>query len=364
MKKIVLTGGHAATTATAVVQEIISEKKGWEIFWIGALSAFEGKNVSSLESQILPELGVKFLPITTGRLQRKFTVYTIPSILKIPFGFLQALLYIVKVRPALVLSFGGYSAFPVVVAAKIFGIPIVLHEQTAVYGRANILAAAFATRIALARESSLEFFPKEKCTVTGNPVMAEITKIGVKEEVSHPPAIYITGGSRGSQSINETVGKALVELTAKYKLYHQTGELDYGKFKKLKERMPGSLSINYSPFSRVDPLGVAAIYEKADVVISRAGANTVSEIVVAKRPAILIPLPISYMDEQTRNAEFAVDFGIAKIITQKDLTPGILIKALDEMLLTRAAIIRKVAKKKSPDVKAAGSLVKILSKLL
>lgn len=361
MKRIILTGGHAATTAAAVVQEIIVEKKGWKIFFIGAKNAIEGKKISTLESQILPKLGVEYLPITTGRLQRKFTIWTIPSILKIPLGFIQAVYYMVKVRPNLVLSFGGYSAFPVVAISRIFGIPVILHEQTSAAGRANLFAAPWATKIALSRNTSLDFFPQDKSVVTGNPVMKEMIKVGAKKEPGSPPAIYITGGSRGSQSINDVVEKVILDLVPKYKIYHQTGELNYKKFERIKGKLHRILNINYMVFSRVSPEEVAEIYKKVDVVVSRAGANTVSEIITTKRPAILIPLPISYKDEQTKNAEFASNFGVAKIILQDQLTPKVLLEAIDETFSNYGSISKEIAKKGNPDASAAKKLVEILS---
>jgi len=97
--RVVLTGGHAATTAVAIIEEIKSEGLGWELYWIGVKNAIEGKKLTTLESEVLPGLGVKFLPLTTGRVQRRFTVWTIPSLLKIPVGIIQAFYYLIKIKP-------------------------------------------------------------------------------------------------------------------------------------------------------------------------------------------------------------------------------------------------------------------------
>ena len=129
---MVFTGGHAATTAVAVVEEIKDEGKEWKLYWIGVKNAIEGKKVITLESEVLPRLGVKFIPITTGRLQRKFTFYTIPSLLKIPVGFVQSFYYLLKIKPKAVLSFGGFASFPVVFNSRLLGIPVIVHEQTSV----------------------------------------------------------------------------------------------------------------------------------------------------------------------------------------------------------------------------------------
>lgn len=359
-RKIVLTGGHAATTAVAVIEEIKSEGLNWELYWIGVKNAIEGKKVVTLESEVLPRLGVKFLPITTGRIQRRFTVWTIPSILKIPIGIVQAFYYLVKIRPSVVLSFGGFAAFPVVLNAKILGISVVVHEQTSAAGRSNQLCAKFASKIALSRIESKKYYPAGKCVVTGNPVMKEITKVKPKLKLGDPPVIFITGGSRGSQKINDALEKILKKLLSKYKLIHQTGGLDYLKFSDIKQRLPQALRDNYEVFVRVNPLEVSKIYQRSDIIIARAGANTVSEVMTVKRPAVFIPLPISYMDEQTKNAQVARDLGLAKIILQKDLTPEILFTYIEELIGNYQTIVQKVMSKETPDKDASRKLLTLI----
>lgn len=358
--KIVLTGGHAATTAVAVAEEVKSEGLNWELYWIGVKNAIEGKKVVTLESEVLPRLGVKFLPLTTGRIQRRFTVWTIPSILKIPIGLVQSFYYLVKIRPSIVLSFGGFAAFPVVFNAKILGIPVIIHEQTSVAGRSNLLSQRFASKIALSRPESKKYYSAAKCVVTGNPVMKEITKIKPKLKLGNPPVIFVTGGSRGSQKINDTLGRILHKLLSKYKLIHQTGGLDYLKFSEIKQRLPQALRDNYEVFVRVNPLEVSKIYEKSDIVVARAGANTVSEVMTIKRPAIFIPLPMSFMDEQMKNAVFARDLGLAKIILQKNLTPEILLKYIEELVGNYQTIVEKVKLRQTPDMNASKKLLTVI----
>jgi len=358
--RVVLTGGHAATTAVAVTEEIRSEGLGWELYWIGVKDAIEGKKLTTLESEVLPGLGIKFLPLTTGRIQRRFTVWTVPSILKIPIGILQAFYYLVKVRPSVVLSFGGFASFPVAISAKLLGIPLVIHEQTSAAGRANLLSAKFASVIAVSREKSMRYYPSEKCELTGNPVMEEITKVKPRLKPGTPPVIFITGGSRGSQRINGAVEQILKKLLTKYKLIHQTGGLDYRKFSDIKQKLPQALRDNYEVFIRVNPREVHNVYQKCDIVVARAGANTVSEIMTVRRPAILIPLPISYMSEQMENAKIAKDWGVAKIIPQETLTPEILLKYIEDSINGYAAIVQRVRRKVSPDLDASGKLLQIL----
>lgn len=357
---VILTGGHAATAAVAVIEKITDSELGWNLYWIGVKNAIEGKKISTLESEILPALGVKFLPLTTGRVQRRFTFWTIPSILKIPFGILQAFYYLIEIKPRAVLSFGGFASFPVVLSAHILNIPIVIHEQTSVAGRANLITAKYASRIAISRIQSKKYYSVDKCVLTGNPVMNEITKVHPKAHIGDPPVIFVTGGSRGSQNINAVLEKILKKLLTKYRIIHQTGGLDYLKFSDIKQKLPQALRNNYEVFSRVNPLEVYKYYQKCDIIVARAGANTVSEIMTVKRPSILIPLPISFKDEQTKNAQFAKDWGIAKIITEEKLTPEILLKAIENAIESYPEIVGKIKFKKSPDEGSSGKLLRIL----
>lgn len=363
-KKIVLTGGHAATTAVAVIEEILRRKEPWELFWIGAKTALEGEDVATLDVEIFPKLGVRFHGINTGRLQRTFSRYTLPSLLKIPWGFIQALRVLTAVRPDLVVSFGGYVSFPVVFWARVLGVRVILHEQTAAAGRSNKASILFATKIALARKESLLFFPKNRAVVTGNPVMTQICEIKPKVKMNQPPVIFVTGGSRGSATVNALVFGALRPILQNYFLIHQTGFLDYQKALELKKALPPSLAGRYEIYSRIDPLQIDGVYKRADIVIARAGANTVSEIMVAKIPAILIPIPWAYADEQNANAKLARDFGVAAILPQDSATPAKLLALIEATEAKWPEIVRKIAAKDSPDRLAAGKLVNLLEENL
>jgi UDP-N-acetylglucosamine--N-acetylmuramyl-(pentapeptide) pyrophosphoryl-undecaprenol N-acetylglucosamine transferase len=357
---LVLTGGHAATTAVAVVEEIRSQGRDWKLYWIGVKNAIEGKKVVTLESEVLPRLGVSFLPLTAGRLQRRFTFWTIPSLFKIPVGFIQSFYYLAKIKPQAILSFGGFASFPVVVSGKLLGIPAIVHEQTSAAGRANLVVAKFATKITLARAESKKYFRGSSWEVVGNPVMKEIKAARRLSRVKDIPVVFVTGGSRGSQTINEALEKVLKQLLTKYKLIHQTGGIDYLKFSKIRERLPQALRDNYEVFLRVNPLEISKVYARASIIVSRAGANTVSEIMVVRRPAILIPLPISYLDEQTKNAKIAEKYGIAKVIPQSSLTPQKLLSAIEEVNAESEVIRNRIKDKKSPDLDAARRLVNLI----
>lgn len=358
--KIVLTGGHAATVGIAVVEELQKRFKGSgvEISWIGSKKAIEGSNATTIEYKIYPDIGVKIYPIKAGKIQTKFTKYTILSILKIPVGFIQSLFILTKLSPDVVLSLGGYASFPVVFWAWIFRIPVILHEQTIVAGRASISSSFFSRKIALAREESMKFFPKEKCVITGNPVMSSIISVRSHTTYNIPHTILVMGGSRGSEFINEEIYKIIPELTQKYllqkhKIIHITGESEYNKYKDYSNK-------NYEVVSFMDPREMYKYYSQADLIISRSGANTVSEIMVTGKPAILIPLPRTFMGEQVKNAQYAEKFGFAKVILETQVDPENLKEAINEMIQNKKSITNKMLDYKNLDVNAAKKLVDLL----
>lgn len=326
---LILTGGHAATTAIAVIEELKKKYEKASFYWIGPKSAVEGRYVATLASSIMPAHGVKYIPIITGRLQRKFTIWTIPSLLKIPYGTLSAFVFLFKIKPKLILSFGGYASVPVCFAAWVLRIPVFIHEQTVAVGLANKINSFFAKKIFIAREESKNYFPKGKTLLVGNPVSHEISKIKPKTKSSKNRVIYITGGSSGAQRINKVIGEILYELLKKYKVIHQAGQLDLENFKRKKEDFPIDLRKKYEVYDLLNPKEIPGVLEKADLIISRAGANTISEIMVAKRPAILIPIPWTAYDEQTKNAKTVEKSGLGIVLSEKDLTGELLLTKIE-----------------------------------
>lgn len=361
--KIVLTGGHAATTALATAEELI-RRGSWDIYWIGAKTAIEGKDIPTLESEIFPKIGIRSYKIISGRIQRKLTFWTLPSLVKIPFGFVHAIFLLFKIRPRIILSFGGFASFPVVVVGYCLRIPIIIHEQTAAVGRANKLSARFAKKIALARESSKKYFPSGKCKVIGNPLLTQIAEIEPKNKIGKPPTIFVTGGSRGSQTINTFILKVLEKLLKRYIVIHQTGFLDYEKINKLRNSLPNDLKKRYEIYPVLDPMDIDGVYRRADIIIARAGANTVSEIIATKRPSVLIPIPWSYGNEQARNAKFAEKFGVATILNQEILSGSVLFDAVREIEVNWKNIVENVKGKKSLDIGASKKLVNLLEGLV
>lgn len=360
---IVLTGGHAATTGYATVEEL--KKRDYaknidNIYWIGSKRAFEGKATPSFEYMLLPKLEVKFKSIITGRIQTYFSLWTIPSILKIPIGFVHALVILLKLKPKIILSFGGYVSVPVVIVGYFLRIPIIIHEQTSAIGRANKLCAKFADKILVAREESLKYVSKEKAIVVGNPTISSITKIQAKDHLPKVPTIYITGGSRGSIVINNTIKELIDKLTDFYNIIHQTGLLEYSKFRNLRITLSKKRKERYKVYSLVETDKLVEIFKSADLVIARAGANTVSDVLSAKRPAIYIPLPHAHLNEQEKNARLIKDLGLAKIIKQKALTSKLLLKEVRNIFSHWNSIVKRFKIAKNPDLLASKKVVDIM----
>lgn len=319
--KILITGVHF-TPAVAVIEEL-KKFKGAEIVYVGRKTTLEGDNALSVESGVFPKLGVKFIPITTGRLQRSFTVYTIFSIFKIPLGFLQAFWIILKQKPDVLLSFGGYVAVPLVFIAWLFSIPVIVHEQTLVAGLANRISGFFAAKIAVSFPIKYPY-PEEKTAVTGNPMRREI-KDAKNISKRGKPTILVTGGNQGSHVINMAVEECLDKLTKIVKVVHQTGDSKFGDYDRLKQKQ----NENY----RVEKFmsnGWGHLLQECDLAVSRAGINTLSELAYLGKPVLVIP--IAGHPEQNTNARYFEKLGLAKILPQSKLSGGNLLLNIKKML--------------------------------
>ncbi len=315
--KILLTGGHAATTAYCVIDEIQKEHKDIEIHFIGAKTSIEGKKIKTLEQIIFPRKNVLMHSLYSGKLSRRLSIAAFFSFLRIPFGFIHALYLLIKIKPDVVLSFGGYVGLPVVFASWILQIPCILHEQTVAVGLANKLSSFFADKITIAREDSKLYFKEDKVVLVGNPILPKILELSKKVKKHIKPVAYITGGSRGAHKINIAI-KPIIDKLIKlnYKIIHQTGVFDFNEFDNYSKNLQ-----NYEVYETIDPDDLGEIYEKIDIVIGRSGANTVCEIGYLGIPSILIPIPWTRYDEQTKNAKSLEKSGLAQVLKEDDLTP-------------------------------------------
>jgi len=318
--KVLIVGGHL-TPALAVINALPKEAS---VLYCGRKHALEGDTSYSLEYQTISKLKIPFEDIKTGRLQRRFTRHTISSIAKIPFGLLDSIKVIKKFKPDVVLGFGGYVSVPVCIAARILHIPIVIHEQTLRAGLANKMLAFFSKRICVSWESSLDFFPKGKTILTGNPAVSEIfKKIDTKKNKSLLPSLLIIGGSLGSHAINMLVKKCLENLLENFNVVHQTGDAkEFNDFEILSQKkitFPEEIKERYNLVKFIDPSKIISIISTSDLVVTRSGINTITSLLILDKPALTIPLSLSENGEQKENALFFKEHGLGEIAYQKDL---------------------------------------------
>jgi UDP-N-acetylglucosamine--N-acetylmuramyl-(pentapeptide) pyrophosphoryl-undecaprenol N-acetylglucosamine transferase len=329
--KIVISGGHLSPSLA-----LIEKLKNDEVFYIGRKHSFEGDKAVSLEYQEIKKLNVRFFTISTARMQRKFTRYTLFSFLKFPVGFFQAYKIIKNIKPDVVIGFGGYISIPVILAAYFQKIPSVLHEQTLEAGFANKFLSKFASKILISWSTSADFFPKEKTVLTGNPLkQAVINEKKNEEDKTERPLIFVTGGSAGSHSINKIIEDNLSILLEKYRIIHQTGDSqkykDYDVLQNIKNNLDEKLKENYTIKKFLTPHEEAQAMKNADLVIGRSGINTVTELIYLEKPSLLIPLPFAQNNEQKMNAEFIKNLGLAEVLDQNSLEQKEFIEKISQM---------------------------------
>lgn len=335
--KIVITGTHL-TPSLAVIEEL-KKNQGVEITYMGRSATLEGDKTKSVESQIFSDLGIKFISLTSGRLQRSFTIHTVPSLLKIPVGFLESLYYLFNEKPDVVLSMGGYTSVPVVFSAWLLKIPIIIHEQTIIPGLANTINSWFADKVALSFSEN-NFYKNNNTVITGNPLRKEILdpKNSKDEDFKNivelssknkQPLILITGGNQGSHAINQAVKDNLSMLTQNAYIIHQTGDSKFADFDKLssqKNNLKNPEKYLVRKWINSDDWGY--LLKKIDLAVSRAGINTLLELSLFSVPTLVIPLST---EEQNFNARFFTEAGLAKTISQKDFDKNSLVNSIIDM---------------------------------
>ena len=332
--KVVITGGHHSS-ALPVIKELRDRIPDVEILWMGHKHSMKNDVNPTLEYLEITKLGIPFFNLKAGKL---YKTYDIKRLLKIPFGFFQALIFLLRNRPNIIVSFGGYLAAPVVIAGYFLGIPSITHEQTAVAGYSNRLISKFVKVVMISWKKSEKYFPKNKTVFTGIPLREEI--FTVKSNSFHInenlPTIYISAGKTGSHLINNVIRDSLESLLSFCNVVHQCGDNsvynDFGilesRYEDIQKKSKGNYYLRKFVFD--DEIGEA--YSKADLVVSRSGAHTISEIISLEKPAILIPIPWVSHNEQFVNADMVREAGLAEIIEQKNLIPSLLVEKIKHCL--------------------------------
>ena len=290
---------------------------------------------SSYDEKALFENGITYLHIPAGKMRRYFSFQNITDSFITFAGALRAIGTLFRLYPDVVVSKGGYGSVPTVLAARLLRIPIIIHESDAKPGRANLLAAKFAVKIAISFESAAAYFPKSvqnKIARTGIPIRKALTRIekegarqylGLEKEV---PTILILGGSQGSQRINESILSSLPSIVSFANIIHQTGQAHIKDVESVAQVVlaQNQHKERYHPVNYLSEISLQRAAGVADVVVSRAGANSIAEIGLWKKPAILIPIPESVSHDQRTNAYAYARTGAAVVIEEKNLTPNLL----------------------------------------
>jgi UDP-N-acetylglucosamine--N-acetylmuramyl-(pentapeptide) pyrophosphoryl-undecaprenol N-acetylglucosamine transferase len=333
--KILVTGAHF-TTATAVIEQM-QKRENIEITYVGRKTTLEGDKTVSVESKLLPGKNVKFIPIIAGRISRNFSIFAILSFIKIPIGFVHGFFILFKEKPDVVLSFGGYVAVPIVLWAWFFSIPIIIHEQTLEMGYANKICSIFADKVALS------YLPKKmskKSFLSGNPIRdivinyrkypldKEYADLFKRAEKEKKKVILITGGNQGSHIINTTVEKCISELLKIAFVIHASGDNKFGDYQRL-------MKLNSKKYIVRKWIGQewGHILNKVDLILGRAGMNTLSEANYFGKTVLAVPLPAKFKSEQEKNAEYFSKFASVEVMEQKNLSGKTLISKIKKIFM-------------------------------
>ena len=335
IKKIVLTGGG---TAGHVVPNLALldglHGAGFEVHYIGA--------AQSIESELARDAGLIFHEISVGKLRRSFSMSSIVRNVRDQLAFAKGIhdarRVLAKLKPALVFSKGGYVGVPVVVAARTLGIKSIIHESDITPGLANKLSFPFAHRVCVSFPETINRVPKDKGVLTGTPLRPEIfsgdkpTGYALTGFNGNKPILLVVGGSSGSRAINDAVWSALPVLLDVFQVAHIVGKgnsilLDqsgYAQFEYLKSDLPHVLAAS-------------------DIVVSRAGANAIQELLALHKPALLIPLAKASRGDQVQNAESFALRGFSSVLAEEEMTPEILAREVNKLYNERHVYIEKMS---------------------
>ncbi|OGN08915.1 MAG: hypothetical protein A3J46_02545 [Candidatus Yanofskybacteria bacterium RIFCSPHIGHO2_02_FULL_41_11] len=300
-----------------------------------------------LMRQAAQENGIKFHSILSGKLRRYFSILNLLDIFKFPVGFIQSLWYIYWFMPDVVFAKGGYVSVIPSLIAKLYFIPLYIHDSDAVPGLANRFLGKLADKIFISFQISIAYFNASKTILIGNPVRKELLNGNKNEAVklfnfsADKKTVFVYGGSQGSRSINNIILESLVIMVGKdLQIIHQCGKNQYDIVKSEVDKIikegegsyADSITQNYKLFSFLNVGQLSAAYALCDVVVSRAGAGSIAEIAILGKPAIFIPLSTkSSRGEQIANAVELSKHG-AVMIEEENLTPHIVMSQIEYLL--------------------------------
>lgn len=333
--RIVLTGGGTGGhlfPLIAVAQKIREKRPGVEFVFMGP--------AGKMEKNIIGKTGVRMKKILSGKRRRYFSPLNFLDFFKVPVGIIQSLWHLLVLMPDAVFSKGGYASFPVVMAAWVYHIPIFIHESDANPGEANSVLGKFARRVAVSYPEAEKYFPSDQVVLTGNPLLDDITQ-GDAQKIrtafnlhESKKVIFVVGGSQGARAINNKILNILPELLRKYEVIHQTGENNFEEVRHKAGELgvkPGHEGYFPMPFYG-EEFELKDILAATDLVISRAGGNTLTEIAACKKPAIIIPLSTAANDHQRMNAYAIARHGGCVVLEENNLGEHLLLKKIEEVM--------------------------------
>jgi len=334
-KKIVLTGGGSAGHVTPNIALIPALKKaGFEIYYIGSYNGIEKK--------LIEDYNIPYFGIATGKLRRYFDPKNFTDPFRVLKGFTEAISLLKRIQPDVVFSKGGFVSVPVVRAAGFLKIPYIVHESDMTPGLANKLSMSGAKKICCNFPETMRLLPADKAVLTGTPIREELGK-GSKQAgkefcgfTDDKPVLMVIGGSLGAQSVNETVRYALPRLLPDFNVVHICGN---DKMDNLRLSVPGYKQFEYVKNELKD------IFAMADIVVSRAGANSICELLALKKPNILIPLSTkSSRGDQMLNAKSFEQQGFSLVIDNDELDEDILVETIQDLYERRELFIENMSK--------------------
>lgn len=349
MKRIVLTGGGTAGHVTPNIALLPRLKElGYDIHYIGS---YEG-----MEKKLIEDCGIPYYGISSGKLRRYFDVKNFSDPFKVLKGYGQARKLLKKLKPDVVFSKGGFVSVPVIFAAKRCHIPAIIHESDITPGLANKLAIPNAYKVCCNFPETLKYLPADKAILTGSPIRSELLSGNRQNALNYchlteeKPVILVVGGSSGSQFINEVVRGILPELLKNYQVIHLCGK---GNLDKSLHGTAGYAQFEYANQELSD------MFALADIVISRAGANSICELLALHKPNILIPLSANASrGDQILNAHSFEQQGFSMVIEEENLSNVVLLDAVQKLYENRDQYI--TAMKESKQMNSVETVVQII----
>ena len=328
MKRIILTGGGTAGHVTPNIALIPKLKElGFDIQYIGS---YQG-----IEKELIEPFGIPYHGISSGKLRRYFSLQNFTDPFRVLKGLGEAKKLIKELQPDIIFSKGGFVSVPVVIAGKQNKVPVIIHESDMTPGLANKLALPSATKICCNFPETLEHLPKEKAVLTGSPIRQELlsgNKIAAMDLcgfTAEKPVILVIGGSLGSVAVNNAVREALPELLKSFQVVHLCGK---GKLDESLVGTKGYIQFEYIKNELRD------IFALADVVISRAGANAICELLALRKPNLLIPLSANASrGDQILNARSFERQGFSIVLEEEEVTKDTLLEAVNKLYVNRSS---------------------------